>query len=437
MKHALGALLAISASAAPAAERVLNFDLDGVEIGTAEYADGPTGATIFHFPKPVMVAVDVRGGAPGTINTDALRLAYDEPFVDAITIAGGSSYGLSVATGVAEALKESRKDPGALANIATVAGAIIFDLGPRRFTTVTPDAALGRTALAAARPGVFPLGAAGAGRFATQGGYYDERTYSGQGGAVRQHGATKVAVFTVVNSLGTVVDRNGRVVRCPGAKPNDCGTIGDRIGDKLARKTAAAATAPRLAGATTITLVLTNQKLPVWALQRLAVQVHSSMGRAIHPFATANDGDVLFAATTGAVENAALSVDDLGLLASEAAWDAVLSSVPVLDPPRPQGPPPTQRQLASYEGVYEFASGMAARVDFEGGRLWVTGPDRANLYLPAGQRIALEPTAPNEFRISGKRFDRLHFDSQGGRVTGLTINPGHWPVRARRISERR
>src|SRR5688500_18470331 len=74
-------------------QRVLRFDFPGVHIGTAEYPDGPTGATVFHFPKPAMVAVDVRGGSPGTINSDTLRLAYDEPFVDAITLAGGSSYG--------------------------------------------------------------------------------------------------------------------------------------------------------------------------------------------------------------------------------------------------------------------------------------------------------------------------------------------------------
>ncbi|MDQ4088481.1 MAG: P1 family peptidase, partial [Pseudomonadota bacterium] len=166
----------------------LRFDFPGVRIGIAEYSEGPTGATVFHFPRPVMATVDVRGGSPGTINSDALRLSYDEPFVDAITFAGGSSYGLSVATGVAEALRDQREDPGALANVATVAGAIIFDLGPRRFTTVTPDGELGRAALAAAREGVFPLGATGAGRFATQGGFFGARTYSGQGAAFRQVG---------------------------------------------------------------------------------------------------------------------------------------------------------------------------------------------------------------------------------------------------------
>src|SRR5205085_4980012 len=127
-------------------------------------------------------AVDVRGGAPGTINTDALRLAYETPFVDAVTFAGGSSYGLSVATGVAQAIKEHQESPNELASIATVAGAIIFDVGSRRYSSVVPDEALGRAAFAAAQSGRFLLGAHGAGRFAMNRGDFGDtaRGNSGQ-----------------------------------------------------------------------------------------------------------------------------------------------------------------------------------------------------------------------------------------------------------------
>ncbi len=415
-----------AAPSQPAADApALRFDLPGVRIGVAHDEDGPTGATVFHFPQPVMTAVDVRGGSPGTINTDALRWSYDEPFVAAITFAGGSSYGLSVATGVAEALKEERADAGALANIATVAGAIIFDLGPRRFTTMTPGDTLARAALGTAREGWFPQGPAGAGRFATQGGFFDARTNSGQGGAIRESGPTKVAVFTVVNALGHVVDRQGRVVRCAGPTPDACGTIQERIAARLGG-------APERGGNTTLTLVLTNQKLPLWALQRLAVQVHQSLGRAIQPYATTADGDVLFAATTGAVDNPELPVERLGLLASEAAWDAVLASVPPLDPEPAPGPAPDARTLASYAGNYEFAPGMRATVAVSDGKLTITGPQRASLYLPQGRAAALEPINAAEFRIGGTRRDRVRFERRGGRVTGLVINPGQWPVRAKR-----
>ena len=193
----------------------LEFDFPGLQVGAAEYEEGPTGATVFYFPEGVMAAVDVRGGAPGTIATDFLTLGYESKFVDAISFAGGSSYGLAAAAGVAAEIRNMQEEEsGHWGEIATVPGAIIFDLGDRRFNTITPDEALGAAALRAARPGWFPLGGRGAGRFATQGKYFAEPLRSGQGGAVRQVGPTKVAVFTVVNALGYVVNREGEVVRC-------------------------------------------------------------------------------------------------------------------------------------------------------------------------------------------------------------------------------
>ena len=202
--------------------RALSFDFPAVEVGVAEYEEGPTGATVLLFRKPVMAAVDVRGGAPGTVNTDALRLAYDEPFVHAITLAGGSAYGLEVATAVANALKEKMVAPGDWRNIAVVPGAIIFDLGGRRFNAITPDERLARAALDAARSGWFPIGARGAGRFAMQGGYLGDRQHSGQGAAFRQVGDVKVLVVTVVNAFGSIVDRNGRMLRCSHPVAGEC-----------------------------------------------------------------------------------------------------------------------------------------------------------------------------------------------------------------------
>jgi L-aminopeptidase/D-esterase-like protein len=78
-------------------------------------------------------------------------------------------------------------------------------------------------------------------------------------------------------------------------------------------------------GNTTLTLVVTNQQLDSWSLTPLARQVHASMARAIQPFHAWNDGDVLYAVTTGEVANPALSITSLGIVASELAWDAVLA----------------------------------------------------------------------------------------------------------------
>jgi L-aminopeptidase/D-esterase-like protein len=403
----------------------LTFDFPAVHVGVAEYEEGPTGATVFYFPKTAKVAVDVRGGAPATINTDTLRLAYDEPYVDAITFAGGSSYGLSVATGAAHELKQRSANAGDWTNIATVAGAIIFDLGGRRYNTVVPDFDLGRAAIRNAKPNEFPLGPRGAGRFAMQGGYFgdDHRNHSGQGAAFRQHGPTRVAVFTVVNALGLIVDRAGNIVRC---HTPPCGTIAD----KLAGRThlAAGNDDARPTEATTLTLVVTNQKLPFWALQRLATHVHTSLARAIQPFHTTRDGEVLFAASTDEIENEKLNVADLGVLASEVAWDAILSSVPPLE--ADSRPPITvpASALAPHAGTYNLAPNVTATITREGTQLYLE-VSKASIYFPEKRRIPLTPLSATEFRAPGVRRDVIRFESGG-----FTVNPGRWPLRATRAA---
>ena len=418
---------------------VLEFDFAAVRVGVAEYDAGPTGATVFHFPKPGMVAVDVRGGAPATLNTDALRLAYEAPFVDAISFAGGSSYGLAAATGVADEIKDRTPDAGHWNNIATVAGAIIFDLGGRRFSTVTPDYALGRAALRAAVPGRLPLGARGAGRFAMQGAFFGDRQYSGQGAAFAQLGPTKLLAFSVVNAVGHVVDRDGRIVRCARPGASGCGPIADKLAQA---RTALRERAMEGAGGagpsahTTVSLVVTNQKLPFWALQRLAVQVHTSLARAIQPLATEDDGDTLFAVTTGEVENPKLAPRDLGLLASELAWDAVLASVPELPAPGPTAPLAlAEAARTDYLGEYEFAPAVRARVLLQGAGLALALGEHESLYLPRGKAVELTPVAPDEFLLRTPRADRVRFErSAAGSVGGLAINPGPWAIPARRVN---
>ena len=286
----------------------LTFDFPGVKVGVAEYEEGPTGTTVLYFPTPVVAAVDVRGGAPGTVNTDVLRLAYDDPVVNAIVLSGGSAYGLSAATGVDNALKNMLSDAGNFNDVAVVPGAIIFDLGDRRFNTITPDEELGRAALEGARAGWFPLGARGAGRFAMQGYALGITQHSGQGAAFRQSGDTKVLVVTV-NNGGLVVDRKGQVMRCSHPVDGHCGFIADVIAAHLATlgkpKQARAdfgnsqGNPQGLTRHTTITIVVTNKSLPFWALQRLGVQVHNSMARGDQPMAEGDDGDTLFTVTTG------------------------------------------------------------------------------------------------------------------------------------------
>ncbi len=453
----LAVCAALVASASQAGAQELRFDFPELRVGVAEYEAGPTGATVFYFPGKVKAAVDVRGGAPGTINTDALRLGYESRMMDAVVFAGGSWYGLAAATGVADEIKVTRTGAGEWGSIAGVVAAIVFDLGDRRLTTVTPDYELGRAALRAASSGRFPLGARGAGRFVMQGTYfaaagaYTDWPHSGQGGAFRQIGPTKIAVFTVVNALGSIVDREGRVVRCgtTAAPRTDCGTIAERmrlVSDRVARAGGGGAQAtggrePEVSGGaddgpaqnTTLTLVVTNQKLPSWALQRLAVQVHTSMGRAIQPFATQRDGDVLYAVTTDQVENATLSAQDLGLIASEVAWDAVLASVPPIAEVAPHASVSAGALVEPFVGEYEFAPNSRLTVRAVAHRLTAELTGRGGIYFPVGRAIDLTPIGPAEFVLDTPRRDRIRFDQGGTRSAGLTLNPGRWSHRATRV----
>jgi 6-aminohexanoate-oligomer endohydrolase len=299
--------------------RKLTFDFPAVRVGVAEYAEGPTGCTVFHFPKTARCVVDVRGGSPGTI------MAGDGP-VDALCYAGGSIYGLESATGVMAELFAQRGYARKFGDIAIVRGAVIFDF-PSRTNSIYPDKALGRAALKAARPGIFPLGRHGAGCSATVGKIFDfpDRLESaGQGGAFRQIGPTKVAVFTVVNAVGAIVDRKGLVVRGNLDKKSSRRLPATEILDRRLNEQGPT-TGAGAAANTTLTVVITNQQFDPWALTPLARQVHGSMARAIQPFHAWNDGDVLYAITTGEVANPTLDVTALGIIASELAWDAALN----------------------------------------------------------------------------------------------------------------
>lgn len=290
----------------------LTFDFPEVEVGIAEYAAGPTGCTVFRFDRALRAAIDVRGGAPGYIGQYSA--------LEAVCFAGGSLYGLEAASGVAAEIFAQRGYPTGFSDIATVFGAIIYDYGPRH-NAIYPDKNLGRLALKTARRGIFPLGSCGAGRSATVGKTFDRghAEPAGQGGAYRQINTTKVAVFTVVNSVGAIVNRQGQVVR--GHRPPQGSAY--HAYEYLEKHLAGGGKLS--AGNTTLTLIVTNQRLEVESLIQFSRQVHASMARAIQPFHTLTDGDVLISVTTNAVESADINVTGLGILASELAWDAVLS----------------------------------------------------------------------------------------------------------------
>ena len=288
----------------------ITFDFPGLAIGTADYAEGPTGCTVFAFPGRGIVAMDVRGGAAGTIG--------DYAACDAICLAGGSALGLEAATGVSAEFFARRGQLGP--GLPLVMGAVIYDFGSRN-NAVYPDKACGRAALRAAAVGGFSLGRCGAGSHATVGKAWGPKykgEYAGQGGAVTAIGPTRIGVFTVVNALGAIVDRTGKVVR------GNRGDDGRRA--SIAEGIAAKATdAEPPQGNTTLTVVVTNQRFDAVTLRQIGRQVHAAMARAIQPFHGRADGDVLYAVSTMQVENPRVSDFTTAAVAGELAWDAVLS----------------------------------------------------------------------------------------------------------------
>ena len=421
---------------------VLKFDWPDIEIGVGAYEEGPTGLTIIRFMHRAAVVVDSRGGSPGTVNTDSLRLGYDEPRMDAVVFAGGSAYGEEAITAVMTGLKDDGVRSGAWDNIAHATGAIIYDFGPRRLNEIYPDKRLSQAALHALRPGVFPLGAQGAGRMAMQGGFFGCLTHSGEGAAFREVSGVKIAAFVVVNASGSITDREGNVVKCDLTSPNGgARKITDLMtAVPLSRspgwEASPAANVPTHRN-TTVSLIVTNAKLNYAGLRRLAIQVHTSMARAIQPFSTFDDGDTLFAATTDDVPVQSIGALNLDTMAGELMWDAILASVPqepAFNPPK--GVVVSEDRLRTYAGTYAFAPHVRLRVDVSGGNLTVTALDRTVFDFQLGWTTQLVPASNLEFYLDRGQHTRLSFIvGADGTVNRAVLNPGPWAQSGKRVRD--
>ena len=300
-------------------DRVLTYDFPAFHVGIAEYPDGPTGATVLHFPNGANMSLDVRGGSPGVVG--------DYGYVHAISLAGGSLLGLEAVGGVAAGLLARGGNKVDWNSIPLVSGGIVYDFGARD-NSIYPDKRLGRAALENARPNRFPLGARGAGMSVTVGnGFeYDRGEAAGQGAAYREIGGVKFFACVVLNAIGAVFDREGKIVR--GHLDPASGERTTYMEDIERRVEAAREIRDPQPGNTTITVVVTNQTVRGHDLTQLGRQVHSSMARAIQPFHTRDDGDALWMISTGEVERPEWSLTAIGVVASEVVWDAVLAAHP-------------------------------------------------------------------------------------------------------------
>jgi L-aminopeptidase/D-esterase-like protein len=254
----------------------------GVSVGHWTDPVGRTGCTIILAPDGAAAGVDVRGGAPGTLGTDALRPGRLVERAHAILLTGGSAFGLDAGGGVLRYLEERGVGhPIGGARVPVVAGAVIFDLltgDPR----ARPDAAAGYAACLAAT-GQPAVGAVGAGTGATvaKAGGGPPRP-GGLGVASEPAGPATVAAVMVANSVGAIWDDERHEWVAPLA-PGE------------------GAPGPVAGANTTIGVVITDAELTREQANRVAAVAHDGLARAVRPAHTRFDGDTIFCLATGAV----------------------------------------------------------------------------------------------------------------------------------------
>ena len=304
----------------------------GFRVGHARHPRQLTGCTVILCPEGTVAGVDVRGPAPGSRET--ALLAVDKPIarLDALLFTGGSAFGLAAADGVMRYLAErGQGHPTRVKPIPLVAASVIYDLllaGGAAY----PGAELGYAACTAARPLPLPAAAqgnAGAGTGASVGkwGGPDTMMKGGVGYAERTSAGALVAAVAVVNSVGDVLDENGRELA--GARAADGGWLARHTPERwLPRQSLVVGTN------TTLTAVLTDAAMSKPEAGRLAQRAHDGIARAVLPAHTTNDGDTAYALAAGVREApfeliATLAVECVGT----AIRNAVLNAASVAGAP--------------------------------------------------------------------------------------------------------
>jgi L-aminopeptidase/D-esterase-like protein len=307
--------------------RNLITDVAGLKVGNAEDIELGSGTTVVLFDEPVVASVDVRGGGPGTRETELLNPAQTVPGVDAIVVSGGSAFGLDAASGVQAWLRENGRGFAiGPARVPIVPGAVLFDLlsgGNKNWGRFPPYRDFGYAAAAEATLD-FALGTVGAGTGAT---VVDYKGGLGSASAQTPDGIT-VGALAAVNAVGTVVIGGGPWFW---AAPFE---VGAEFGGRgLPERFSPTMLKPVIKGVpganTTLVVVATDAILTKAQANRLAVMAQTGMSRAIYPVHSPLDGDTLFAAATGrrALADPVFALAQLGTLAANVVARAIARGV--------------------------------------------------------------------------------------------------------------
>lgn len=288
--------------------------IDGIKVGVVSNPEAVTGVTVVLVEDGASAAVEVRGSAPGTRETDLLQPGQLVEEVQAIVLAGGSAFGLDAASGVVKYLEEKGCGfPVGPIAVPIVPAAVLFDLFIGN-GSIRPDAAMGYQACLAASDSPVPEGSVGAGTGATAGKIrgMSNAIKTGQGSAVLHKEGLIVAVLVVVNAFGDIFDRKGNLLAGP--RNPETGLMEKTIDLLLGSGDGG------FPGNTTLGVVATNAAFDCTALTRVCRMAHDGLARSILPVHTMWDGDTIFALSKG---NMKADINLVSLMAAEAMVEAV------------------------------------------------------------------------------------------------------------------
>ena len=298
------------------------LDVTGIKVGQAQNEKALTGCTVIICEDGATCGVDVRGGGPGTRETDLLNPVNMIQKVHAVVLSGGSAFGLESTCGVSEYLEEQNIgfDVG-VAKVPIVVGAVLFDLGAGD-AKVRPDKKMGYEACLNASSEKLQQGNYGAGCGATVG-KIKGMEYAMKGGigssSIKLPNGLVVSAMVAVNAFGDVYE-NGQVI---------AGVLNDektKVDNSYELMKEGVSKGGFSIDNTTIGVVVTNAKLDKAGCTKISQMAHNGYAKTIFPIHTPHDGDTIFTMATGEVEIGA-DITLLGSLATEVIEKSILNAI--------------------------------------------------------------------------------------------------------------
>ncbi len=297
-------------------------DIDHIKVGHSQNFESATGCTVIICEKGAVAGVDVRGGSPGTRETDLLNPVNMIQQIHAVMLSGGSAFGLDAASGAMRYLEERNIGFDVqVTKVPIVCSAVLFDLSLGDYK-VRPDLKMGYEACMNATNAECPNGNIGAGTGATVGKLLglQRAMKGGLGSYALQIGELKVGAIVAVNCLGDVIE--------PSTGKTLAGLLNEDLKNFESTEDIMTANYDSkknlFSGNTTIGVVATNGEFSKSEMNKIASMSHNGYARTMRPAHSIFDGDTIFALSTGKVQ---ADISTVGFLAARVMEQAVINAV--------------------------------------------------------------------------------------------------------------